>query len=126
MERSLTLGGRRANPNGKRIPAGEIERIVIDTLCGLCERPGELMEACGLTGAGAKSIDSVSQMAIGLKAELKDGAAQRRREILAGAVHRILLEDRRSSSRSAPPASAVCSASRETVSRTPFTGSRSP
>jgi hypothetical protein len=93
VERLLLAEGRAARPNAKRIPAHEIERVILDQLRKILTTPDCLIEAVDLISMEATTIDHAICAAHELGSELDTADPSRTIEILRSLIGRIAVGD---------------------------------
>jgi site-specific DNA recombinase len=93
VERLLLAEGRAARPNAKRIPAHEIERVILEQFRTLLTTPDHLIEAADLSGMEAITIDHTMRKSHDLGSELDTADPSRTIEILRTLIDRIVVSD---------------------------------
>ena len=89
VSRALVVGHARNCRDGWRIPAGDLERGVVQRLRALLTDPGALMDAIGDDEANATNLDEMIQRARKIARELSDAEPQRIKGTLAALACRV-------------------------------------
>ena len=85
--------GRRANREGTRIPAQEIEQHVVDAVTSLLRDGSRVLDAVGIADRGPRSLRHAVDGAETLVIGLTQGSPSERRGAIQKIVARIVLED---------------------------------
>ena len=93
VERTLITEGRTSCPDGMRIAAHEIERVVLEQIRALLETPRQLVDIADLIGEEATVIDHAIRVAGDVGIELNTANPCRVIEIIHLLILRIVLKD---------------------------------
>jgi len=93
VERSLICGTSNGDTRGKRIAAGEIEQVIVQTLSDYLRRPDQLLSGIDQGRRTAESYRQAVTAADRSAEELVQGSSQRQRQIVAALVERVVIGD---------------------------------
>jgi hypothetical protein len=91
------ISKRLMHPNGSptsgwRLPARELEAVVLQSVCGFLRDELRLLEALQVNDAPPDSLRSIIQHAASVADELTEGPVELQRQLLSGLLHRNTLD----------------------------------